>query len=124
MCCCFVFGVSSYANTPWRHTTSVGLAVHLTELENTDDAPPIVVTLKRGGPNGAAELFVNARSVHWTNLDAELRRALSLRPPHAPVEIQGDAKVPWGAAVLVVDAARGLQADVVLLPGAPAHPFS
>ena len=97
----------------------VGLPVHLMKILPGDhDLSPIIVSVIATNGSGRAVLYVNSKETSWDELGNTLRSDLKVRPRWI-VYVAGGEKVPWRDVVNVIDVARGLHAEVVLLTAAP-----
>ncbi|HVP45319.1 MAG TPA: hypothetical protein VMT32_02005 [Bryobacteraceae bacterium] len=97
----------------------VGLPIHLQRPAlSSPPSPgiqPLLVHLEAAPNYARPTLYVNSQAVAWEDLTAVLQRELPLRPPNWPVYVEGRGEMEWGHTVRVIDAIRGLRAEVVLL---------
>jgi hypothetical protein len=102
-----------------RPRTSTGLPVHLLRIGVSDHySEPIIVRVV-GGNASFPVLYVNSKETEWGDLDSTLRSRLKARPPRWTVYVEGGNDVPWMLVTYVIDVARGLRAEVVLLTSPP-----
>jgi biopolymer transport protein ExbD len=98
-----------------RHKTPMGLSVHLLKIDVSDyDSDPIVVRVSHASANRPSEVFVNSQETSWDELGNNLRGQLKFRQ-HWIVYVAGEDDVPWADVANVIDIAKGLHAEVVLL---------
>lgn len=98
-----------------------GLRVHLLKPGETPAKPdawtePLVVTAKDNGVGRDPKLFVGSKEVAWDDLDAVMKRELASRKDWV-VYVGGDDTIPYQSVALVIDAARGRGAKVILITG-------
>jgi len=99
--------------------TPVGLAVHITKIGVNDrDSSPIIISVIATNGSGRPVLYVNSKETSWDELGNTLRSQLKLRQ-HWIVYVEGEEKVPFADVANVIDVARGLHAEVVILTVAP-----
>ena len=102
-----------------RSPIPVGLPVHLLEMSAGDhDLPPIVVSVIATNESSRPVLYVNSKETSWEELGSTLRSQLEVRP-HWIVYVEGEDGASWQDVVNVIDVARGLHAEVVLLTVTP-----
>lgn len=102
-----------------QEPTPVGLAVHLLKMGAIDhDSDSIVIGVISSSATSLPVVYVNSEEVPWSELGDTLRSQLKLRP-HWKVYVAGEDGVAWRDVVNAVDAARGLDAEVVLLTAPP-----
>jgi biopolymer transport protein ExbD len=65
-------------------------------------------------------VYVHSKATSWKDLNGELRSQLKLRPEWA-VYVEADPNVAWANVVSAIDVAKGLHAQVVLLPSRQSH---
>jgi len=88
---------------------------------NCEYVERVHVRLTGGGYQNAPKLFLNSSPVPWNEFPALLRAELSRRPPGCPVEVDGSGDMEWRTAAAVIDTARSLGAELVLLPVRNGH---
>jgi hypothetical protein len=94
----------------------VGLHVHLLKMGVSDhDSGAIVIRVIGTGTSGPSVVFVNSKATPWNELGNTLRSQLEVRP-HWIVYVEGGNDVAWQDVANAIDVARGLHAEVVLLP--------
>lgn len=103
----------------WR-VVPVGLPVSLLKqgdaLKRIDPwTEPIVIQIVDVGAGKPPKIELNSKLFSWNDLQHELKEEIARRPPGTIVYIVGDENLPWADVLYVIDAARGLQAKVVLL---------
>lgn len=97
----------------------VGLPVHILNLSPHDyDPPPIIVSVIATNGRVGSILYVNSEETSWDELRNTLRSQLKVRP-HWVVYVEGKDYASWRDVMNVIDVARGLHAEVVLLTAAP-----
>jgi biopolymer transport protein ExbD len=102
-----------------RPRTPLGLPVHLLKVGVDDhDSSPIIVSVIATNWSAPPLLYVNSKETSWDELRNTLRTQLEVRP-HWVVYVQADSDAAWRDAVYVIDVARGLHAEVVLLTTTP-----
>ena len=102
-----------------RSLNSVGLPVHVVKIGSGDhDLPPIIVSVTDTNGSGQPVLYVNSKETSWDELGNTLRSQLEVRP-HWIVYVEGEDDASWQDVVKVIDVARGLHSEVVLLTAAP-----
>jgi biopolymer transport protein ExbD len=102
-----------------RSRVPVGLPVHLLRIGATDhDFSPTVVSVIGAKANGLSRVYVNSKETSWEELRSTIRTQLEVRPRWI-VYVQADSDASWRDAVYVIDVARGLHAEVVLLTTTP-----
>jgi hypothetical protein len=79
---------------------------------------PLRVRVATGGRGGRPAIWVDRQGIPWEDLSAFLKKELARRPPDWPVYVEGDPYLEWRQVAEAIDAVRGQQAEVVLLPGA------
>ena len=100
-------------------SASEGLPVHLLRIDAFDhDLPPIVVSVKSANGSSRPVLYVNSKETSWDELGNTLRSQLEVRPRWI-VYVEGGDDVDWAYVADVIDVARGLHAEVVLLTTTP-----
>jgi hypothetical protein len=105
------FGLGSF------DANSMGLMIRLSAPRSSCPyVEPIRVRLAGDGRQ-PAKLSMNAHLVPLEKFGTQLRQELSRRPPGCPVYVEGSPDIDWHEAAFVIDIARGLDAEVVLLPG-------
>ncbi len=98
---------------------SVGLQVHLLKISAGDhDLPPIVVSVVATNRGGRPLVYVNSKETSWDELGSTLRSQLEVRPRWI-VYFKGGDSVEWAYVADAIDVARGLHAEVALLPATP-----
>jgi biopolymer transport protein ExbD len=98
---------------------SAGLPVHLLKIGVDDhDSSPIIVSVIATNWRVPPLLYVNSKETSWDELRNTLRSQLEVRPRWV-VYVQADSDAAWRDAVYVIDVARGLHAEVVLLTTMP-----
>jgi biopolymer transport protein ExbD len=85
---------------------------------NDHDSAPIIISVGGTRAGGRAVLYVNSTETPWDELGNILRSQLKIRPRWI-VYVAGEDGVPWADVANVIDVARGLHAEVVLLTIAP-----
>lgn len=80
------------------------------EIPRPPGIEPLMVRVTANG------LFIGSESVPLDALGPSVKRELRLRPPDWPVYVQGDSDLEWRQVAEVIDAIRGSEADVILLP--------
>jgi biopolymer transport protein ExbD len=99
--------------------TPVGLPVQVLKISPRDhDLPPIIISVIATNGSGRAVLYVNSKETSWEELGNTLRSQLKVRS-HWVVYVEGEDYASWRDVVNVIDVARGLHAEVVLLTAAP-----
>lgn len=102
-----------------RSPISTGLPVHLSKVGAADpDSSRViirVISTNRGVP---PLLYVSSKETTWDELGNALRGQLKGRP-HWIVYVEGASEVAWADVAKAIDVARGLHAEVVLLPVTP-----
>jgi MotA/TolQ/ExbB proton channel family len=102
-----------------RPPTPVGLPVHVLKISSRDhDLPTIIVSVIATNGSVGSVLYVNSQETSWDELGNTLRRQLEVRP-HWVVYVEGEDYASWQDVENVIDVARGLHAEVVLLTAAP-----
>lgn len=97
----------------------VGLRVHVSKISSRDhELPPIIVSVIAVKGSGRPVLCVNSKETSWDELGTTLRSQLKIRPLWI-VYVEGDDETPWRDVVNVIDVARGIEADVMLLTAPP-----
>ena len=95
-----------------------GLPVHLWRPGVFDTATPglqpLLIRIEAANRAAPPRLFIDSEAVPWSELSTRLEKGLMRRPPHWPVYLDGDPSMDWLWAVQVIDAARGLNAEVYL----------
>lgn len=103
---------------------STGLPVHLLRIGASEKdlaehiSSPIVVSVVGESPSGMSAVYVNSKETPWNELGNTLRNQLKVRPRWI-VYVEGEDDASWQDVVNVIDVARGLHAEVVLLTVAP-----
>jgi len=103
---------------------STGLPVHLLRIGASEKdlaehiSSPIVVSVVGESPSGMSAVYVNSKEAPWNELGNTLRNQLKVRPRWI-VYVEGEDGAAWQDVVNVIDVARGLHAEVVLLTAAP-----
>jgi hypothetical protein len=105
-----------------RRSSSKGLTVSLLRpFPHTDRIDrwgvPLVLKVKFAGTNLPPKLYMNSKPLSWDELNDSLRAELNKQDVKV-VYVEADADVSWQDALRAVDAARCLQAKVVLLTSA------
>jgi biopolymer transport protein ExbD len=75
---------------------------------------PLIVRVKDAGPYQIPKLFVNSKEVEWEDLEKTLKHELAPRRDWV-VYVGGDDAASFQHVANVIDAARGLHANVVLI---------
>jgi biopolymer transport protein ExbD len=102
-----------------RSRVPVGLPVHLLRIGVDDHgASPIIISVIGGKANGVSRVYVNSKETSWAELRSTIRTQLEVRPRWI-VYVEADSGASWHDAVYVIDVARGLHAEVVLLTTTP-----
>src|SRR3954454_18595887 len=78
---------------------------------------PVLVEVRLAEHSQRPEIYVNSQPVQWDDLEAVLRKQMSIRPPSWPVYLQGDANMDFGWAAKAIDIIRGAHAEVMLVAG-------
>ena len=78
---------------------------------------PVLVEIRLTEHRQRPEVYVNSQPVQWDDLDAVLRKQLSIRPPNWPVYLEGDPNMDFGWAAKAIDVIRGAHAEVMLVAG-------
>jgi biopolymer transport protein ExbD len=99
-----------------RAAIPVGLPVYVTEIGVSDqNSPPIIVSVIATSRSGRPLLYVNSKETSWEELGNKLQSRLDVRPRRR-VYVEGGDDVEWAYVADAIDVARGLHAEVVLLP--------
>ena len=94
----------------------VGLHVHLMKMSAADqDLGAIIIRVIGTGTSGPSVVFVNSKETPWNELGNTLRSQLEVCPRWI-VYVGGGDDVAWQDVANTIDVARGLHAEVVLLP--------
>jgi len=102
-----------------RFDVPLGLPVHIMEIGVANhDSEPIIISVVGTSASDLPVLCVNSKETPWGDLGNTLRSQLKARP-HWTVYVEGGKDVPWTLLAYVIDVARGLHAEVVLLTVAP-----
>ncbi len=103
-----------------RSPMPVGLSVHVLKSRVMDDCDsfPIVVSVLGESPSGMSAVYVNSKETPWNELANTLRSQLKVRPRWI-VYVEAENGLPWRDMAEVIDVARSLHAEVVLLTVAP-----
>lgn len=100
-------------------STPSGLRVRLIRSDiRTPRSPgiqPLLVRVIFRRPTTRPDLYVGSQLVSREELVAALEKEIKLRPPDWPVYLEGDPGLAWRSVAEVIDAIRGLQAEVVLV---------
>jgi hypothetical protein len=97
----------------------VGLPVHVLKIgASGHDSDPIIISVVGTSASGRAVLYVNSKETSWDELGNILRSQLKVRP-HWVVYVEGEDYASWRDVVNVIDVARGLHVEVVLLTVSP-----
>ena len=98
---------------------TVGLPVHVLKIRYPDhDLPPIIISVISTNGSGQPVLYVNSKETSWDRLGSTLRSHLEVRP-YWIVYVEGEDGASWRDVVNVIDVARGLHSEVVLLSATP-----
>jgi biopolymer transport protein ExbD len=121
--CAVAFLIPIWIVTTW-HTTSVGLRVLLLKpgaavAANDRWAEPTVVRILDVGAGKEPRLYVGSKLVAWKDLRTRLNQEIFRHPPGQPVYVEADPELPWADIEYVVDEARGLKAEVVMVTTKP-----
>jgi hypothetical protein len=110
--------IPMYALVDTRIAT--GLPVHLLKTGAYDDHnfSPVIVTVIGTGARDPSVVFVNSKATSWNELGNALRAQLEVQPRWI-VYVAGGDDVAWQDVANAIDVARGLRAEVVLLPATP-----
>ncbi len=99
-----------------RSPIPVGLPVHLVKVGVGErELPPIIINVVATNDHGRPLLYVNSKETSWDELGITLRSQLEVRPRWV-VYVKGEDSVDWAYVAEVVDVARGLHAEIGLLP--------
>jgi biopolymer transport protein ExbD len=102
-----------------RSLIPVGLPVHVLKISSRDhDLPPIIIRVIATNGSGRPFLYVNSKETSWDQLGSTLRSQLEVRP-HWIVYVEGENDASWQDVVNVIDVARALHSEVVLLTAVP-----
>jgi biopolymer transport protein ExbD len=102
-----------------RSPIPVGLPVHVLKISSPDhDLPPIIISVISTNGSGQPVLYVNSKETSWGELGSTLRSQLEVRP-HWIVYVEGEDDASWQDVVNVIDVARALRSEVVLLTATP-----
>ena len=107
----------------FEHPHSKGLEVsamrQVPEAEMSSDrwAEPLVLKVEAAGLGLPPRLYLNSKLLSWEELDSKLKAELGKRSVWI-VYVEADSNASWQDALRAIDAARGLQAKVVLLTSA------
>jgi hypothetical protein len=102
-----------------RFQVPMGLPVRLLKIGPGDqDLSPIIISVIATNASVPPLLYVNSKETSWDELGNTIRSQLEVRPRWI-VYVQGGEDVLWAYVVNVIDVARGLHADVVLLTATP-----
>jgi hypothetical protein len=97
----------------------MGLPVHLLKMSVGDhDLPLIIVSVVATNGRDRPLLYVNSKETSWDELGNTLRGQLEVRPRWI-VYVEGEDEASWQDVADVIDVARGLHAEVVLLRATP-----
>jgi biopolymer transport protein ExbD len=97
---------------------TVGLPVQLLKIGMSGhNSAPIVISVLASG-SGQSFVFVNSKETPWEDLRSALRTQLEVRPRWI-VYVEADSDASWRDAAYVIDVARGLHAEVVLVTTTP-----
>jgi biopolymer transport protein ExbD len=103
------------------HSKGIGTSVmqHVPLAQNSGRwTEPLVLSVRASGPGLLPTLYLNSKLLSWEELDSALKVELSTRSVWI-VYVEADSNVSWQDALRAIDAARGLQAKVVLLTSRP-----
>ncbi len=102
-----------------RSPIPVGLPVHLLKIGVSDhDSSPVIVSVTGESTTRLSVVYVNSEETSWNELGNTLRSQLKVRPRWI-VYVEAEDGAPWRDVVDVIDVARGLHAEVVLLTAPP-----
>lgn len=101
-----------------------GLRVRLiATLASEAKAPsqPIVIAVVSTKADPVPTVYLNSNKMTWDELQNKLQRELEVGPPGSIVYVQADNDIYWQNVTYVIDVAKGLHADVVLLTKPDLH---
>lgn len=99
----------------WGRFRDQGLVVSvMNHVPSAASSEPLVIGIRAAGQALPPKVYLNSRRLSWEELDSSLKAELSKRSVWA-VYVEADSNVSWQDALRAIDAARGLQARVVLL---------
>jgi len=102
-----------------RSPIPAGLPVHLLKIGAGEvDFSPIIISVIATNGSGRPLLYVNSKETPWDELGNTIRGQLEVRPRWI-VYVEGGDDVLWAYVAEVIDVARGLHAEVVLLTATP-----
>jgi biopolymer transport protein ExbD len=101
-----------------RFEAPMGLPVHALKIGVTDhDSATFLVSIGVSA-SGQSIVYVNSKESPWEELSSAIQGQFE-RPGHPLVYVEARNEVPWADVVNAIDAAQGLQAEVVLLTTTP-----
>jgi biopolymer transport protein ExbD len=96
-----------------------GLRVHLMAIDapgtRAPSLKPILIAVVSTKPNAVPIVYVNSKKTGWDELENTLQSELRVRPPNSIVYVHADSNVFWQHVMYVIDVAKGLHSEVVLL---------
>lgn len=81
---------------------------------------PIIIAVVSAKADAVPSVYVNSNKTTWDELQKKLQSELDVRPPGSVVYVQADNDIFWQHSMYVIDVAKALHAEVVLLTIKPA----
>jgi biopolymer transport protein ExbD len=76
---------------------------------------PIVIAVVSTKADTVPTVYLNSKKTPWDELRNKLQSELEIRPPGSIVYVQADDDIFWQHVMYVIEVAKGLHGEVVLL---------